>query len=113
MEHAVSLAHAGDKRIARVFEEAGKALGIAIASLITLFAPPKVILTGSALQAGSLLVEPLRKAVQAATPETIADVAEIVVHESSDDIWARGAAALTLRDLYGAPWGTTGPAKKR
>jgi predicted NBD/HSP70 family sugar kinase len=113
MEHAVSLAHAGDKRIARVFEEAGQALGIAIASLITLFAPPKVILTGSALQAGSLLVEPLRKAVQAATPETIADVAEIVVHESSDDIWARGAAALTLRDLYGAPWGTTGPAKKR
>jgi predicted NBD/HSP70 family sugar kinase len=113
MEYAVSLAHAGDERMARIFEEAGRALGIAIANLITLFAPPKVILAGSALQAGSLLLEPLRDAVRAATPETIADVAEIVVHESSDDIWARGAAALTLRDLYGAPWGTTGPAKKR
>lgn len=113
MEYAVSLAHAGDERMARIFEEAGRALGIAIANLITLFAPPKVILAGSALHAGSLLLEPLRDAVRAATPETIADVAEIVVHESSDDIWARGAAALTLRDLYGAPWGTTGPAKKR
>ncbi|PVE21400.1 ROK family transcriptional regulator [Microvirga sp. KLBC 81] len=113
MEHAVSLAQAGDGRISKIFEEAGRALGIAIANLITLFAPPKVILAGSALQAGDLLLKPLRDAVQAATPETIAGVTEIVVHESNDDTWARGAAALTLRDLYGAPWGTTGPAKKR
>jgi predicted NBD/HSP70 family sugar kinase len=113
LEHAVSLAEAGDERIARIFEEAGRALGIAIANLITLFAPPKVILAGAALQAGGLLLEPLREAVRTATPETIADITEIVVHEASDDIWARGAAALTLRDLYGAPWGTTGPARKR
>jgi predicted NBD/HSP70 family sugar kinase len=113
MDHVVSLAQAGDERIAEIFEEAGRALGIAIANLITLFAPPKVILAGSALQAGDLLLKPLRDAVQAATPETISGVTEIVVHESSDDTWARGAAALTLRDLYGAPWGTTGPAKKR
>jgi predicted NBD/HSP70 family sugar kinase len=113
MEHAVSLAQAGDGGGSRIFEEAGRALGIAIANLITLFAPPKVILAGAALHAGDLLLKPLRDAVQAATPETISGVTEIVVHEASDDTWARGAAALTLRDLYGAPWGTTGPAKKR
>jgi predicted NBD/HSP70 family sugar kinase len=113
IEHAVSLAQAGNGGISRLFEEAGRALGIAIANLITLFAPPKVILAGAALQAGDLLLKPLRDAVQAATPETISGVTEIVVHESSDDTWARGAAALTLRDLYGASWGTTGPAKKR
>jgi predicted NBD/HSP70 family sugar kinase len=113
MDHAVHLAQTGNERLSRVFEEAGQALGIVIANLITLFAPPKVILAGSALQAGDLLLGPLRDAVQAATPQTMADVAEIVVHESSDDTWARGAAALTLRDLYGAPWSTTGPAKKR
>jgi predicted NBD/HSP70 family sugar kinase len=113
IEHAVSLAQAGNGGILRIFEEAGRALGIAIANLITLFAPPKVILAGAALQAGDLLLKPLRDAVQAATPETISGVTEIVVHESSDDTWARGAAALTLRDLYGASWGTTGPAKKR
>jgi predicted NBD/HSP70 family sugar kinase len=113
MEHAVSLARAGDRRISKIFEEAGRALGIAIANLIILFAPPKVILAGADLQAGDLLLKPLRDAVQAATPETISGVTEILVHESSDDTWARGAAALTLRDLYGAPWGTTGPAKKR
>jgi len=40
-------------------------------------------------------------------------VADIVVHRWDDDMWARGAAAMTLRDLYGAPWGTTGPAQRR
>jgi predicted NBD/HSP70 family sugar kinase len=38
MEHAVSLARGGDERISRIFEEPGRALGIAIANLITLFA---------------------------------------------------------------------------
>jgi predicted NBD/HSP70 family sugar kinase len=113
-EIAAAVDHSSlEEVITEIFEEAGRALGIAIANLITLFAPPKVILAGSALQAGDLLLKPLRDAVQAATPETISGVTEIVVHESSDDTWARGAAALTLRDLYGAPWGTTGPAKKR
>ena len=112
MEHAVSLARAGDARYALIFHDAGQALGGAIANLITLFAPPKVILTGSALQAGDLLLQSLRAAIKEATPAFLADVTEIVVHESGDDMWARGAAALTLRDLYGAPWNTTGPAKK-
>jgi hypothetical protein len=72
-----------------------------------------VILAGSALQAGDLLLGPLRDAIRAATPRMFAGVAEIVEHEPGDDIWARGAAALTLRDLYGAPWNTTGPARQR
>jgi predicted NBD/HSP70 family sugar kinase/DNA-binding transcriptional ArsR family regulator len=111
MENAVHLARSGNLQIARIFQEAAQALGVAIANLITLFAPPKVILAGSALQAGDLLLGPLRRAICAATPKFLADVTEIVEHEPGDDIWARGAAALTLRDLYGAPWNTTGPAR--
>jgi predicted NBD/HSP70 family sugar kinase len=89
----------------------GEALGIAIANLITLFAPPKVILTGEALAAGDPLIEPLRDAVAEHTPASLADVTEIVVHDPGDEDWARGGAAMTLRELYGAPWGTTGPAR--
>jgi hypothetical protein len=65
------------------------------------------------LAAGEKLLAPLRNAVVAYTPPSLADVAEIVVHDWGDDIWARGAAAMTLRDLYGAPWNTTGPARRR
>ncbi len=90
---------------------AGNAIGFAIANLITVFTPPKVILTGSALSAGNRLLTPLRAAVLRFTPATLSDVANIVVRDFGDDIWARGAAAMTLRDLYGAPWSSTGPAR--
>jgi predicted NBD/HSP70 family sugar kinase len=98
---------------AEAYRTIGDAVGVAIANLITLFAPPKVILAGGALAAGDKLLAPLRDAVAACTPPSLADVAEIVVHDWGDDIWARGAAAMTLRDLYGAPWNTTGPARRR
>lgn len=90
---------------------AGDALGFAIANLITLFAPPKVILAGAGLSASNRFLTPLRAAVLRFTPPSLSDVARIVVRDFSDDIWTRGAAAMTLRDLYGAPWGSTGPAR--
>ena len=89
----------------------GHAVGTAIANLITLFAPPKVILAGAGLSLGDALLKPLREAVVSLTPPSRSDVTEIVVHEWNDETWARGAAAMTLRDLYGAPWGSTGPAR--
>ena len=106
-------AAAGDKRCARVLAAAGEALGFAVASLITLFAPPKVIISGRAMATSDFFIEPLRKTVAALLPASLADVSDIVVREWSDENWVRGAAAMTLRDLYGAPWGTTGPASMR
>jgi predicted NBD/HSP70 family sugar kinase len=94
-------------------QRAGDALGFAIANLITLFAPPKVILTGTALSASNRLLTPLRAAVLRFTPASLSNVARIVVRDFGEDIWARGAAAMTLRDLYGAPWNTTGPAPRQ
>ena len=51
----------------------------------------------------SIFIGPLRETVAALLPPSLADVSEIVVREWSDGIWVRGAAAMTLRDLYGAP----------
>ena len=109
MARVIELAEAGDQRVLGVLATAGEALGFAIANLIALFAPPKVILAGAALRGGELILSPLRATVAALTPVNLADVSEIIVHEWGDDMWARGAAAMTLRDLYGAPWNTTGP----
>ena len=92
---------------------AGEALGFAIANLIALFAPPKVIISGRAMATSEHFVAPLRKTVAALLPASLADVSDIVVREWSERNWLRGAAAMTLRDLYGAPWGTTGPAPIR
>jgi hypothetical protein len=72
-----------------------------------------VIISGRAMATSDHFIEPLRKTVAALLPASLADVSDIVVREWSDENWVRGAAAMTLRDLYGAPWGTTGPAPIR
>jgi predicted NBD/HSP70 family sugar kinase len=113
MAYLLKRAAAGDKRCARVIATAGEALGFAVASLIALFAPPKVIISGRAVATSGHFIEPLRKTVAALLPTSLADVSDIIVREWSDGNWVQGAAAMTLRDLYGAPWGTTGPAPIR
>ena len=109
----LQLAAEGNQRCVGILASAGEALGFAIANLITLFAPPKVIVAGRTMATSAFFIGPLRETVAALVPASLADVAEIVVREWSDGIWGRGAAAMTLRDLYGAPWGTTGPAPNR
>jgi predicted NBD/HSP70 family sugar kinase len=113
LDKILALAAKGEKRVSDLLAAAGAALGFAIANLIVLFAPPKVILTGSVLEADTPLLASLREKVAALVPPSLTDVADIVVHRWDDDMWARGAAAMTLRDLYGAPWSTTGPAQRR
>src|SRR5206468_9834289 len=113
MSTLLSRADAGDAGCLGALAKAGEALGFAVANLITLFAPPKVIVSGRAMAASRHFIAPLRATVAALLPPSLADVSEIVVREWSDRIWVQGAAAMTLRDLYGAPWGTTGPATLR
>lgn len=105
------LIEAGDNRLKDAAGRAGAALGIAIANLVALFAPPRVILVGSTLALGDHLLDPLRAGFARATPESLANVAQIVIDEVGDELWARGAAAVALGELYGSPWGTTGPAR--
>jgi hypothetical protein len=80
---------------------------------MTLFAPPKIIIAGRAMASSEHFMRPLRETVAALVPPSLADVTDLVTREWDDSIWARGAAAMTLRELYGAPWGTTGPAPLR
>jgi len=111
MAQARSRLDAGDAGLRDAAARAGAALGIAIVNLVILFAPPRVILTGSALALGEHLLTPLRQAFVSAIPAPLGALAEIVIDDAGDQMWARGAAAVALGELYGSPWGTTGPAR--
>lgn len=108
-----ALANGGDRQVISILATAGEAIGFAIANLIALFAPPKVVLAGAVLDLGEPLMGPLRAAIAGLTPASLVGISEIVEHRWGDDLWARGAAAMTLKDLYGAPWNTTGPAMQQ
>lgn len=110
MAHAQALIQAEDNTLINAAIRAGEAVGIAIANIVTLFAPPKVFLVGSSLALGEPFLNALRDAYALAIPSSIEGVAELVFDQSSDDMWAQGAAAVALWELYESPWGTTGPA---
>ncbi|WP_127145455.1 ROK family transcriptional regulator [Pelagibacterium montanilacus] len=101
----------GDGGLLSSANEAGAALGVAIANIVTMLAPPRILLVGSTLALGNEVLEKLHATFESAISPAMRGVAEITVHMPGDDVWARGAAALALRELYGAPWSTTGPAR--
>jgi predicted NBD/HSP70 family sugar kinase len=105
------MARAGRAEIRALFEEAGAILGFAVGNLITLHSPPKVIVAGSAIQARDLMEPALLATIDRIVPAPIRRGTEIILHEWSDDAWARGAASLVLRQLYESPWNGQGRAR--
>lgn len=105
-----ALRSGAEARLGDAVERAAAALGIAIGNLVILFAPARVVVTGASLAFGERLLAPLRAALAEAVPPWLGDMATLVVDGMDDAGWARGAAGIALRALYGAPWGTTGPA---
>jgi len=110
MAHAKTLIDAEDVSLINAAIRAGEACGMALANIVTLFAPPRVILVGSSLALGQPFLDSLREAYSLAIPPSIKGVTELVFDQSTDETWAQGAAVVALRELYESPWGTTGPA---
>jgi predicted NBD/HSP70 family sugar kinase len=110
MAHAQTLIAASDETLIAAAIRAGEACGMALANIVTLFAPPRVIVVGSSLALGEPFLHSLREAYAMAIPQSIEGVAELVFDQSTDETWAQGAAVVALRELYESPWSTTGPA---
>lgn len=91
---------------------AGKALGFALAQIVTMMAPSRIILVGSSLHFGAHLLDSLNAKLTASAPVALIDVTTLTTNLIADTAWARGAAALALRDLYGAPWSASGAARR-
>lgn len=92
-------AYAGDAQATQILADAGRWLGIGIASLIAAFDPEVVVVGGGAMQAGSLLLEP---ATQGAQERLVGgghrDLPPIVAAGLGDDAGLVGAALLALGD---------------
>jgi predicted NBD/HSP70 family sugar kinase len=110
MAHAQPLVASDDHPLSVAAIRAGEAVGLAVANVVTLFGPPRVIIVGSTLSLGAVFVDSLRQSYALAIPRSIREVAELVFDGSPDEAWAQGAAIVALRELYESPWGTTGPA---
>jgi len=98
------LAREGHEGLRAVFDAAGEILGLGIANLVNVIDPGKVIISGAGMRAADLLEPSVRAAVAAASLQVLNGRCEIIFHDWSDEVWARGAASLVLQGLYRVPW---------
>lgn len=105
---ATRLAHHGDEAARRVFTRAGRALGLAIASVANLFGPERIIISGEGVASYDLFSDEIRRAFSAQAFGTAADC-DLVVRPLPFEAWARGGAAVAAQRLF-APGRTAGSA---
>ncbi|MEJ0092302.1 MAG: ROK family transcriptional regulator [Methylocella sp.] len=100
----VQRARAGDASLQRIFATVGEILGMGIANLINIIDPAKVIISGTSMCAVDLIEPSLRAAVATNTLAVLRGRCEIIFHDWTDEVWARGAASLVLEGIYRKPW---------
>jgi predicted NBD/HSP70 family sugar kinase len=103
IEEILAEAKGGNQSLRAIYAKAGKTLGGAIANLCQLFDPEKVIFSGKGVLAGELLFGPMREKL----PPTISFTREartrLCVQEWQATLYARGAGALVLQEVYQSP----------
>lgn len=104
------LAHAaeqGDNQARAQLEQQAESLGKALAHVINLVNPGKIILALDAPHYGEAILPTLTASAAANSFKAHFAATRIIAHTLDDQLWARGAAALMLRDIYSAPWTTS------
>lgn len=96
---AAELARGGDEAARTAFARAGDALGRAVAIVLNLFEPSRLVLSGEGVVASDLLLESLDGALRRHSFGGAAERLELVTRPLADETWARGAAVNVLRHL--------------
>lgn len=92
-------ARVGDEAARIAFERAGIALGIGLSTVINLFNPSRIILSGEGVVASDLFMKSLFASVEANCFSTAAADCEIISRPLGQDMWARGAASTVIAHL--------------
>jgi N-acetylglucosamine repressor len=103
VDELLSLAQNGDQCAVQIFGNGGRILGIGIATLINLFNPKKIIISGEGTREGDFLFVPMKQSIQQNTMPGLFDPGIVEIVPWGDDAWARGAAGLVLREVFESP----------
>ncbi|EGK13287.1 transcriptional regulator [Desmospora sp. 8437] len=90
----------GDRLAVEELAETGRCLGIALANLINLLNPRKIILSGGMIAAGAFVLDPLRRTVEERVLSTPAKEVSIVVSELGERAGVIGAFTLVLQKWF-------------
>ena len=94
--HVVERAQAGDWRCVRALADAGRELGVAVASLCNLLNPERVIVGGTLSLAGDIVLDPVREWIAQLSVEAAAESVSVVRAELGDRSELMGCIALAM-----------------
>jgi predicted NBD/HSP70 family sugar kinase len=100
LEQVVERAHQNDPACARVLADAGRHIGVAIANLINLFNPRRIIVGGELAGAGETVLAPMRVAAERSAVQAAVEAVEIVPGVLGQRAELLGGLALVLFE----PW---------
>ena len=95
-----SAAIAGNTKAKNAIAKAGESIGIAIANVINLFDPGFIVLNGGLVNAGDILIEPLKKSVRTHCLGQFQDNCSINVSKLGNLASALGAAMLPMKEFF-------------
>lgn len=104
---------AGDPAALQVIGRAGEHLGVAVANLLNLLNPARVILGGTVTGAGDSLLQPMRDTVSQRALFTTVEHSRVVFSQLGHDAVALGAATLVLEAVLQDHSLLTNPAVSR
>lgn len=94
----------GNRELEKIYEQAGRSLGMGIYNMMILLNPELVIVTGIGVRAGDVLLEPMFNEIQRLREGKFANSrTEIQVQRLTNGDWARESGTLVLREIYKFP----------
>jgi predicted NBD/HSP70 family sugar kinase len=99
-QQLIQLAEAGNPEVEAVLREGGEQLGLALANLVSLLNPERLIVSGEGTRLGAAFFEPMKNVIRERAFANIGESLDIVVQPWGDEAWAVGAATLVLRELF-------------
>lgn len=93
------MAEAGNKKALKVYEEAGRMLGVGLTTAIHLLNPSMVIFSGGVAGAGDLLLKPMMKELQKRSFKSHLKGLKFRMAKLGDNMGAVGAARLAWQSL--------------
>jgi N-acetylglucosamine repressor len=103
LEKVVDAADQGDEPARRALAQSGYYLGVGLATVVNLFCPSLIIVSGEGVSAGAYRLDPMFEALREHTFNGLLDGVEILVKPTDDQAWARGAAGLVVGKLFESP----------
>jgi predicted NBD/HSP70 family sugar kinase len=87
---------AGDRGVQRALTDAGAAVGVALTSMVNLLNPSLLIIGGELSEAGDVLLDPIRAAIERSALPPAANAVRVVPAELGTRAEALGAASIQL-----------------